>query len=325
MKTAIISGVTGQDGAYLSKFLLSKGYRVVGLTRSYFQTNLSKLKYLDVVGDIEIQECDLTDLSQVIRIISSVKPDEFYHLASQSSVGLSFQQPIGTIHFNIISLLNILEAIKVVGASHLKIYQASSSEMYGHVNTLPIQENTPMHPISPYGVSKASAHWIAVNYREAYNLKISCGILFNHESYLRSNNFFIKKVLRESILIREKKQEVLKVGNIDIKRDFGYAPKYVEAMWLILQEDTPNDYSICSGRSIKLRTIIEHIFSKLGISSDRLVVDKSLYRPTDIVDIYGDNSRAKSVLNWDYDMHFLDVIDLLLEEELNNFNKGIHA
>ncbi len=321
MKTAIISGITGQDGAYLSKFLLSKGYRLIGLTRSYAKTNLVKLGYLNITDRIDIRECDLTDLSQVIRIINAEQPDEFYNLASQSSVGLSFQQPIGTIHFNIISLLNILEAIKVSGAHHIKVYQASSSEMYGLVETLPIREQTPMHPVSPYGISKASAHWIAVNYREAYGLKVSCGILFNHESYLRSDNFFIKKVLRESILIAEKKQEVLKVGNIDIKRDFGYAPKYVEAMWLMLQKETPQDYTICSGRSIKLRTIIEHIFDKLSISPDRLVVDQSLYRPTDIVDIYGDNSRAKTALNWDYDLHFLEVIDLLLEEELRNFSQ----
>lgn len=319
MKTAIISGITGQDGAYLSQFLLKKGYRLIGLTRSYSKANLAKLRYLEVIDSIEVYECDLTDLSQIIRIISTEKPDEFYNLASQSSVGLSFQQPIGTIHFNIISLLNILEAIKVSGADHIKVYQASSSEMYGLVKNLPIREDTPMHPVSPYGISKASAHWIAVNYREAYGLQVACGILFNHESYLRSHNFFIKKVLRESILISRQQQEVLKVGNIDIKRDFGYAPKYVEAMWLMLQEDTLNDYTICSGTSILLRSIIEHIFSNLGISLDRLVVDKSLYRPTDIVDIYGDNAKAKSALNWNYDLHFLEVIDLLLEEELRHF------
>lgn len=314
----MISGITGQDGAYLSALLLNKGYRVIGLTRSYSKTNLVKLRYLDVIDHIEIHECDLSDLSQVIRLITAEQPDEFYNLASQSSVGLSFQQPIGTIQFNIISLLNILEAIKVSGARHIKVYQASSSEMYGLVESLPIREDTPMHPVSPYGVSKASAHWIAVNYREAYQLNVSCGVLFNHESYLRSDNFFVKKVLQESIRISSKQQEVLRVGNIDIKRDFGYAPKYVEAMWLMLQNDSPDDYTICSGRSITLRTIIEHVFSRLDIPSDRLVVDRALYRPTDIVDIYGDNSRARSALNWNYDLHFLDVIDRLLEEELRN-------
>ncbi|MEJ7769191.1 MAG: GDP-mannose 4,6-dehydratase [Chitinophagaceae bacterium] len=319
MKTALITGITGQDGAYLSELLLQKGYRVIGLTRSYNQTNFKSLHYLGILDQIVLEDCDLTDITQILKILYKYKPDEIYNLAAQSSVSLSFNQPIGTIQFNIISVLNLLEAIKMASPiSQIRFYQASSSEMYGLVKDLPITESTVFHPLSPYAISKASAHWLTVNYRESYGLFTSCGILFNHESYLRSENFFMKKVIHESLRIKYNLQNNLLVGNIEIKRDFGYAKKYVEVMWLMLQQDKADDYIIGSGRSISLRSIIEHIFKRLSITADKLIIDKALFRPTDIIDIYGDNTKAKSMLGWDYQTDFFDVIDIMLDEEEKN-------
>jgi GDPmannose 4,6-dehydratase len=320
MKTAIITGITGQDGAYLSQLLLSKGYKVIGLTRSYVSSNLKGLDYLNIRDQVIIEECDLTDISQIIQIYRKFEPTEIYNLSAQSSVSTSFKQPIGTVQYNIISVLNQLEAIKLTNPT-IKFYQASSSEMFGKVNNLPITERSVLHPLSPYAISKATAHWLCVNYRESYNLFVCCGVLFNHESYLRSDNFFIKKVLREAIQIKEGLQDVLKVGNIEIKRDFGFAPKYVEAMYLMMQHNQPDDYLICSGKSLTLRAIIESVFKKLNISTNKIVIDDNLYRPTDIEDIFGSNNKAKQVLGWDYSIEFEDVLDILLEEELRNYKK----
>lgn len=317
-KTALITGITGQDGAYLSQFLLHKSYRVIGLVRSYLNPRIHGLAYLGIDKDVELEYCDLQDHSQIINLVARLKPDEIYNLAAQSSVSTSFAQPIGTIHFNIISVLYLLEAIKLVNPA-IRFYQASSSEMYGKPASLPILEDSVLHPLSPYGISKASAHWIAINYREVHQLFTSCGILFNHESYLRSDNFFVKKVLRQAIEISKGLRDCLEVGNIDIRRDFGYAKEYVKAMWLMLQQDAPDDYIICSGQSISLREIIEHVFDRLGISSEKLVVSKELFRPTEIVDNYGDNTKARTRLQWNYSMSFFDVLDILLEEELRNF------
>jgi GDPmannose 4,6-dehydratase len=316
-KTAIITGISGQDGAYLAALLLSKGYKVYGLTRSGNASNLSGLQYLKIIAEVEILEVDLLDFAQVISIIKKTQPDEIYNLAAQSSVSMSFQQPIGTIQFNILSVLNLLEAIKLVN-DKIKFYQASSSEMYGKVNTLPVTEKNALYPLSPYAISKASAHWTTINYRDSFDLYTACGVLFNHESYLRTPTFFVKKILKSGLQLANGKLDILRVGNIDIKRDFGYAPRYVEAMWLMLQQAQPADYLISSGQSVTLRSIIEHVFMRLNISLDRLVVDPALFRPTEIEDIYGDPTLARQ-LGWDYQLNFFEVLDLLLEEEAHNF------
>lgn len=318
MKTAIITGITGQDGSYLAKLLVSKGYKVVGTTRSYNQASNEKLKYLGIEKEVKIEESDMSDVFSTIKIITKYQPDEIYNLAAQSSVGLSFEQPIGTLQYNITSVLNILEAIRMVNPK-IKFYQASSSEMYGKVKKLPITEDTALHPLSPYAISKATAFWTVVNYRESYNLFACNGILFNHESYLRSNNFFVKKIIRESIAISKNKQEILKVGNIDIKRDFGFTPNYVEAMWLLLQHPTAEDITICSGKSIYLRDIIYYVFEKLNIPKSKMMVDEKLFRPVDIEDMFGDNSKAKNVIGWNYDLDFFTVLDIMIAEELKNF------
>jgi GDPmannose 4,6-dehydratase len=316
-KTAIITGITGQDGAYLSSLLLKQDYQVIGLVRSKAHGNFQGLKYVGAFQSVIIEECDLLDLTRIITLLNRYQPDEIYNLAAQSSVSISFEQPIGTFQFNTLSVFNLLEATRIINKK-IKFYQASSSEMYGRVHSLPISESTVFHPLSPYAISKASAHWICVQYRESYNMFISCGILFNHESYLRSPNYFVKKVISESLRISRGETRALHVGNLDIKRDFGYAPKYVECMQLMLQGDEPGDFTICSGQSVSLRSIVEYIFEKLNIPLSACVVSRDLYRPSEIQDIYGDSTKAKAVLNWTYDLTFFNVLDLMLEEERRN-------
>jgi GDPmannose 4,6-dehydratase len=315
--TAIISGITGQDGAYLAQLLLHKEYKVIGLTRLNCTSNFYGLNYLGIQDKVLIYECDLLDIAQITHLIEEHKPIEFYNLAAQSSVYQSFANPIATFHFNTISVFNLLEVIKKLNKK-IRFYQASSSEMYGRVNSLPISENSILHPLSPYAISKASAHFTCIHYRESYNMHVSCGVLFNHESYLRQNTFFVKKVIRESIKISKGEQEFLFVGNIEIKRDFGYAPKYVEAMYLMLQQEKPSDYLICSGKSVTLREIINYIFKKLDIPETACKISNELYRPSDIEDIFGDNTKAKLSLNWQYDLSVFDTLDILLKEELIN-------
>jgi len=316
-KTAIITGISGQDGAYLTKLLCSKGYKVIGLVRGNGASDLKGLDYLNIRSEVIIEECDLLDISQVIKLLYQYRPNEIYNLAAQSSVSLSFKQPIGTFQFNTISVYNLLEAIKLVDI-HIKFYQASSSEMYGKVNKLPITENSILHPVSPYAISKAAAHWTCIHYRESYNMFVCCGILFNHESYLRNSTFFMKKIIRESIKISRGEIDRMEVGNIDIRRDFGYAPAYVEGMCLMMQSPIPSDYILCSGESVKLRSIIEYIFQKLNIDKSYYSVSKELYRPADIENIYGDPTRAKESLGWNYSLNYEQLLDKLLAEELQN-------
>lgn len=320
MKKAIITGITGQDGAYLSRLLLDKGYSVIGLIRSLSGSNRNRLKYLNVDKYIQFLECDLRDLSQVLNIIKSIQPDEIYNLAAQSSVSLSFQQPIGTMDYNIHSVLNILESIRLLNPT-IKFYQASSSEMFGKVNVLPISEESHVHPLSPYAISKVTGHYICINYRESYNLFTSCGILFNHESYLRGETFFVKKLISGALDLLKGRKEYLEFGNLDIRRDFGWSEKYVEAMWLMLQQDTPDDYVISSGKSISLREIVYYVFDSLGLDHSLIRINQQLFRPTEIEDIFGTNEKAKEKLNWVYDLDFREVLNkLIAEEQLNDAN-----
>ncbi len=319
MKTAIISGITGQDGAYLGKFLVDKGYKVYGLIRSFTGTNTYRLEYLGIMSRIELLECDLQDLSQVIKIISSTKPDEFYHLAAQSSVSLSFQQPIGTIQFNINSVVNVLESIRLLNPS-IRFYQASSSEMFGKIEELPITEESKLHPLSPYAISKVAGHHITIHYRESYGLFSCCGILFNHESYLRGgNNFIVKKTLTGAFDILAGKKKFIEFGNLDVKRDFGFSKRYVEAMWLMLQQEKADDFVICSGQSVSLHDVVSYVFNKLGIPDSAIRVNKALFRPNDIEDIYGSSEKASRLLGWEYNMNFFEVLDILIEEERKNY------
>ncbi|MBL4711244.1 MAG: GDP-mannose 4,6-dehydratase [Gammaproteobacteria bacterium] len=315
MKIALITGVTGQDGTYLAKLLLEKNYKVIGTVRSNRCTNTRNFKYLGIDKDIILEELDLLDMANIIRIIQKYKPNEIYNLAAQSSVGLSYSQPIGTFSFNTTSVNNLLESIRLF-SPNTRLYQASSSEMYGRVDSMPIRIDTPMHPISPYGVSKMAAHFMVTTYRESYGIYASNGILFNHESFLRSDNFFIKKIIRDSIAIKNKTLKELRVGNLNVKRDFGYAPKYVEVMWKMMQLEKPDDFIICSGESILLKDIVEYVFEKMNLDKELIIIDDSLFRPNEIKDIYGDNSKARTILDWDYIDSFYDILDILIEKEL---------
>lgn len=314
-KTAIITGITGQDGAYLSQLLLDKGYRVVGLIRPDAEESYFGLNHLGIFDQVELVKCSLLDVVQIEKILKKYKPNEIYNLAAQSSVGVSFEKPMETIQFNVLSVGNLLDTIKKVDKK-IKFYQASSSDMFGNIDKLPVTEQSILHPASPYGISKIAGHWMTINYRESYGLYACCGIMFNHESYLRANNFFVKKVIRTALDIKNGTEKELKVGDIGLRRDFGYAPDYVKAMWLMLQQDEPKDFIICSGKSISLREIIEYVFDKLSIDKSRIKTDKSLLRPNDIENIYGDNSRAKKELGWKYDKSFFDVLDILIQEEM---------
>ncbi|HRE40264.1 MAG TPA: GDP-mannose 4,6-dehydratase [Ignavibacteria bacterium] len=316
-KTALITGITGQDGAYLSQLLLSKGYRVIGVTRDTSDFRLKNLSYLGISDKISYHKVNLLDLSNIIRIISKEKPDEIYHLAAQSSVGLSFEQPIGTLEFNIISTANLLEAVRIINPE-IRFYNSSSSEMYGKVRRedLPVTERSVLHPVSPYSISKASAHWITINYREAYRLYSVCGILFNHESCLRGENFVTKKILNTAIKIKQGIATELKLGNLEIRRDWGYAPEFVKAMWLMLQQETPDDYIICSGESNSLNEFVSKVFEKLELDKEKYVkTDTLLHRPVELEVIYGDNSKAKNKLNWNYNINFDKLISLLVNDE----------
>jgi GDPmannose 4,6-dehydratase len=317
MKTALITGITGQDGPYLSEWLLSKNYRVVGFAPDTSEFQMRNLKYLNLLDRVELFTANLLDLSNIIRIIEKVKPHEIYHLAAQSSVGLSFDQPIGTLEFNIISTANLLEAIRIINPK-IRFYNASSSEMYGNVkeSQLPVTEESVLHPVSPYAISKASAHWITINYREAYGLYSTCGILFNHESVLRGKNFVTKKILDTAIKIKQGKESELVLGNISISRDWGYAPEFIKAMWLMLQQEKPDDFVICSGEHHSLEIFARTVFEKLDLDYDKHVkTDKKHLRPVDLKIIYGDNSKAKKVLNWKYDHTLNGLIEKLIEDE----------
>jgi GDPmannose 4,6-dehydratase len=287
---------------------------VYGLVRSNQGDGLWRLKFLEIADKVELTDCDLTDMSQIFRVIQSIQPDEVYHLAAQSSVSASFAQPIATINYNTISTLNLLEIIRLSKAS-LKFYQASSSEMFGEVSSLPIDETNVINPQSPYAISKATGYWMVRNYRQAYHLFATSGILFNHESALRQNTFVVKKIIKTALEIKEKGEGMLTLGNIDVRRDFGYAPEYVKAMWLIMQQDLADDYIICSGFSSSIREIVELVFSILGISVDRLVTEKTLFRPADIGENYGNPEKAKKQLNWSYDWPLKRLIKQLIEDE----------
>ena len=318
-KTAIITGITGQDGAYLTQYLLGLNYTVVGLTRSYSSAGLSKLMKLGIDSQIQLEECDLMDYSSIIRILQKYKPDEFYNLAAQSSVAASFNQPIGTIQFNSISVLNILEAIRSSNSA-IRFYQASSSEMFGRVPELPIRENNVLNPVSPYAISKATAHWIVRNYREAYGIFACSGILFNHESSLRDDTFFVKKVIESARKIKAGKMDMLHVGNIMIKRDFGASKEYVKVMHAMLQHPFPDDYVVASGTSVLLKDIIDFVFDYLGVPANKYVVDDKLFRPSEINDLYGDSNKAKNQLGWNYQKDFFEVIREMIDEIENGIN-----
>ena len=311
---AVITGANGQDGSYLAKLLVSKGYSVVAVLREP-SSNTDNHRLLGIDQAVEYASVDLTNLGTVQKFLATHQPDEVYHLAAQSSVSVSFNKPIETISYNVLPLVNLLEAIRNLYAG-TKLYHASSSDMFGNAASLPITLDTQMRPSSPYAVSKASAFWTLNSYRESFDLNVASGVLFNHESILRPKTFFVKKVVSEAVEIHRGLRSHLEVGNVFVSRDFGYAPEYVEAMWLIFQAEKPKDYIISSGRSVLLHDIVKYVFSCLDIRLDLLKVNQDLVRPTDIKDIYGDNSSAREELGWESRKDIFQIANEMIAHEL---------
>lgn len=323
-KKALVTGITGQDGAYLAEFLLSKGYEVHGLVRrsSTSDVNLSRLDWLGISNDVKIVDGDLMDLSGLIRIMQDIKPDEVYNLAAQSFVRASWQQPILTGQVTGIGVTNILEAVRLI-CPDARFYQASSSEMYGLVQE-PIQsENTPFYPRSPYAVAKLYGHWLTVNYRESFNIHASSGILFNHESPLRGIEFVTRKVTDAVARIKLGLQNELRLGNIDAKRDWGHSKDYVKAMWLMLQQDVPDDYVIATGVTSSVRAMCEAAFAHVDLNmDDYLIIDPDLFRPAEVDILLGDPTKAKEKLGWETTITLEQMIQEMVDADIARVSRS---
>ena len=315
-KTALITGITGQDGAYLAELLLGKGYRVVGLTPRRGSDTLWRLRELDVLSRIEVAYGDVTDMGSVLGIVGQHRPDEIYNLAAQSFVGASWDQPVHTADVNAIGTVNVLEAIRQQ-RPQARLYQASTSEMFGKVATPQQNESTPFHPRSPYGVAKLYAHWITINYRESFGLHASSGILFNHESPLRGIEFVTRKVTDAVARIKLGLAESVMLGNLDAQRDWGFAGDYVDAMWRMLQQPVPGDYVIATGRTTTIREMCRIAFAHAGLDSERhVVVDKALFRPAEVDLLCGDASKARSELEWRASTNLESLLAMMVEADL---------
>lgn len=314
VKKALICGVSGQDGAYLSKLLLDKGYEVYGGSRDAQNASFQNLARLGILDKLNLVSITLNDFRSVLQTINKVKPNEIYNLAGQSSVALSFEQPVETMESIIIGTLNILEAIRFSG-EQIRFYNAGSSECFGNADHA-VDEDTPFRPRSPYGVAKATAYWEVSNYREAYNLYACTGILFNHESPLRKERFVTKKIISTAYKISRGENIKLNLGNINIRRDWGWAPEYVEAMWLMLQQDIAHDFVIATGRTTSLKDFIKITFELLGLNwKDHVEVDELLLRPTDISVGLANPRKAKDVLGWEAKVKIEEIIQYMLDNE----------
>ncbi len=310
-KRALICGISGQDGAYLAQLLLKKGYEVFGTSRDAQMSSFKNLSFLGIKEQVDCESMSLNDFRSVIQVLINVEPDEIYNLAGQSSVGLSFQQPVETLESISVGTLNLLEAIRLTGKS-IKLYNAGSSECFGDVGDQSADENTPFHPRSPYAVAKAAAYWEVANYREAYDLFACSGILFNHESPLRPERFVTKKIISSVRKIAES-GGVIKLGNMDIKRDWGWAPEYVEAMWLMLQQDQPDDFVIATGETNSLQDFVATAFASAGLDwQNHVESDSSLFRPTDLAESKGNPQKALEVLGWEAQYKMRDVVKKMM-------------
>jgi GDPmannose 4,6-dehydratase len=315
-KTALITGITGQDGSYLAEFLLQQGYRVIGMVRRSSTVNFDRIAHLQEIDALEIAQGDLLDQLSLIDILREYRPSEVYNLAAQSFVPTSWRQPVLTGEFTAIGVTRMLDAIRIVDPS-IRFYQASSSEMFGKVVEVPQKESTPFYPRSPYGVAKVYGHWITVNYRESYNLFACSGILFNHESPRRGLEFVTHKVTYAVARIKLGLQQELRLGNLESRRDWGYAGDYVRAMWLMLQQDEPDDYVIATGETHSVRELCEVAFNCVELNwQDYVVVDEKFYRPAEVDLLIGDASKAHAKLGWEPSMTFKELIELMVESDL---------
>ena len=321
MKKALITGITGQDGSYLTEFLLNKNYEVYGLIRRSSSFNTGRIDHLyrdphEKSVSLHLIYSDLSDGSNISNILHDIRPDEIYNLGAQSHVRVSFDQPIYTADVNALGCLRLLEAIRNMG-NKVKYYQASSSEMYGKVKETPQNENTPFYPRSPYGCSKVYAFWQTVNYREAYNLFACNGILFNHESPQRGETFVTRKITRAATRIKLGLQNKLYLGNLEAKRDWGFAGDYVEAMWLMLQQDAPDDYVVATGETHSVREFLNEVFCYLDLDWQEYVeIDPRYYRPAEVDLLLGDASKARKQLGWEPKVDFQGLVKLICDEDL---------
>ena len=322
-KRAIITGITGQDGSYLAELLLSKGYEVVGTVRRASAPNFWRVEHLR--DRITIRPADLLDQLSILRLVDEVRPHEFYNLAAMSFVPASWDQPMLTGEFNAQGVTRMLEAVRQVD-SKIRIYQASSSEMFGKVREVPQTESTPFYPRSPYGVSKVFAHYITVNYRESYDLFAVSGILFNHESPRRGLEFVTRKVTDGVARIKLGLASSLSLGNLDAHRDWGFAGDYVRAMWLMMQQDRPDDYVIATGESHSVRELVEVAFGRVGLDWNKYVkLDPKLIRPAEVDHLIGDASKARKALGWKPEIDFKGLIHMMVDADLERLSRSPHT
>lgn len=321
MKKALITGVTGQDGSYLSEFLLKKKYQVYGLVRRTSTVNLDRIRHLK--GKINLVQGDLMDQHSLTYAVKDIQPDEVYNLGAQSFVPTSWNQPVLTGEITALGVIRVLEAIRIAKPD-TKFYQASSSEMFGKVRESPQNEKTPFYPRSPYGVAKVYGHWITINYRESYKLFAVAGICFNHESPRRGIEFVTRKITNAIARIKLGKQKKLQLGNMESKRDWGYAPDYVEAMWLMLQQNKPQDFVIATGETHSVKEFVEEAFKVVGIKNWRRFVeqDKQFLRPAETDYLVGDASKARKVLGWQPKTRFKDLVKIMVEADLAREERG---
>lgn len=315
-KKALIFGISGQDGAYLAKWLLSKGYQVVGTSRDHQVSRFHGLTYLGICDKIRVESASLNDFRSVLQVIKNEQPHEIYNLAGQSSVGLSFHQPVETFESISIANLNLLEAIRFLEMP-VRYYNAGSSECFGNTNGMPASETTPFRPRSPYAVAKAASVWQVANYREAYNLFACSGLLFNHESPLRPDRFVTSKIVKSACRIANGHQETLRLGNTAVERDWGWAPEYVQAMWLMLQQDKPDDFVIATGETNSLASFADAAFSCLGLDwREHTEHDDSLLRASDLLTIRADPRKAERQLKWKAQNRMKEVATWMVEAEI---------
>jgi len=320
---ALITGITGQDGSYLADFLLTQGYRVIGMVRRASTENFERIEHLR--GQIEIRQADLLDQLSLINLLREVRPREVYNLAAQSFVPTSWEQPVLTGEFTALGVTRLLEAIRLVDPG-IRFYQASSSEMFGQVQEVPQTERTPFYPRSPYGVAKAYAHWITVNYRESYGIFACSGILFNHESPRRGKEFVTRKVTDGVARIKAGLATTLPMGNVQARRDWGFAGDYVEAMWRMLQQPQPDNYVVATGETHSVQELCERAFARAGLNwKDHVVVDRTLVRPAEVESLLGDATKARRALGWQPRVSFHALVDMMVDADLARYERRSHA
>jgi GDPmannose 4,6-dehydratase len=315
-KTALITGITGQDGSHLAELLLDKGYAVHGIVRRSSTESFERIEH--VAGRITLHQADLLDQLSVIDVIKAVRPNEVYNLAAMSFVPTSWNQPVLTGEFTALGVTRVLEAIRLIDPNGIRFYQASSSEMFGKVQAVPQSESTPFYPRSPYGVAKLYGHWITVNYRESYGMYCCSGLLFNHEGPRRGREFVTRKVTDGVARIKLGLGRELRLGNLEAKRDWGHAADYVRAMWLMLQQPTPDDYVIATGETHSVGELVEAAFGCVGLDWQKyVVVDPALYRPAEVDLLIGDPSKARRVLGWEPEVTFEDLVREMVFADLD--------